>query len=87
LRERVDVGIGGLRGALSERGDGTTHIDSNVNAQLVVLDVLIKIDVEFLCAVVTNNQSILGQFLEEAFGRCALDVEIEGLDGDEERRE
>lgn len=32
----------------------------------------------------THDERILRQFLEEAFRRRAIDVEVEGLDGDEQ---
>jgi len=34
-----------------------------------------------------HNHSILGQLLVETFWRCAFDVEVEGLNRDEEAAE
>jgi hypothetical protein len=39
----------------------------------------------FLCCVMAHDKCILREFLEKAFWGCAVDIEVEGLDGDKQR--
>ena len=41
--------------------------------------------VVLLCCVLAHYECILGEFLEEALWGCAVDIEVEGLDGGEQR--
>ena len=62
---------------------GGAYFDVDEDVQALVLDVFIQVEVELLGAVLTDHQGVLGQALEEALRRRALDVEVEALHGDE----
>lgn len=54
----------------------STYINSDQDIQLLVLAPRLPILVEFLRRVMSHDERILGQFLEEAFRRRAFDVEV-----------
>ena len=58
---------------------GPTYIDRNVDAELVVGKPSSPLLVVFLGRIVSHDQCVVWQFLEEALGRVALDVEVECL--------
>ncbi len=64
-----------------------TYVNGNENIQLVVSNILVQFWLEFLRCVGTHDQGVLRELFEETLGRRAFDVEVEGLDGEEERAE
>jgi hypothetical protein len=75
--------VSGERTASKGEGAGA-YFDVDEDIQVLVLDVFIQIEIELLSAVLADHKRVLGQPLEEAFRRRALDVEVEALHGDEE---
>ena len=59
--------------------DRATNINRDVNADSIVLNPRPLVIVIFLGSIVANNQSVLGEFLEEALWLGALDVEVQRL--------
>ena len=66
---------------------GETYIDGNEDFQPVAFDVCILVFIELLCGIIPHNHCVLGQLLIETFWRCAVNVEVERLDWDEEAAE
>lgn len=66
-------------------GGCVRYLDCDEDVQVVIPDVFVLVDVELVGAVLAHNEGVLGQALEEAFRRRAVDVEVEGVHGDEER--
>lgn len=64
-----------------------TYVDGDEDIQPFTFSVCVLVYVEFFCGIVSHNYGILGKFLVETFWRCAFDVEVEGLNGDEEAAE
>lgn len=68
--------LGGARRWPKGRG---THIDGDVDAEAVVFGPVVQPIVPLLCGVVADNKSVLGQLLEEALRRRAIDEEVKRL--------
>lgn len=66
--------------------EGGPYLDRDEDIQVIILDVLILIKTEFLRLVLPNNQRILRQPLKETLRVRALNVEVQRLYGDEQRR-
>lgn len=60
---------------------GGTYIDGNVHGETAMLLPRVVSLVILFCCVVSHDEGILGDFLEEAFWRGAVDVEIQSLGG------
>lgn len=61
------------------------YINRDEDIQTIVLLPDFTILIILLCCIVTHDECILGQFLEEAFRGCAVDVEVQGLDWGKQR--
>jgi len=60
---------------------GGTYIYRNKDIQSIMRGPRFPIIIPFLCCVMADNKCILWQLFEEAFRGCAVDIEVEGLDG------
>ncbi len=70
--------------AQSRTGKLRTYINRDQDVQPIMLRPRLPILIEFLRIIMSHNQRILRQLLEEAFGRRAVDVEVEVLDWDKQ---
>jgi hypothetical protein len=64
-----------------------TYVDGNENFQPVAFYVCVIVYVEFLCGIMPHNHGILRELLVETFWRCAFDIEVKGLNWNEEAAE
>jgi hypothetical protein len=64
------------KGVLRRKGGTRTYINGDGNIQSIMRRPHFPIVIKFLCCIVAHHQRVLGQFLEEAFGCCAVDVKV-----------
>lgn len=60
----------------TKRDRGRTYINGDEDIQPIMLGPYFPVIVVFFCCVMADHQSILREFLEETFRRCAVDVEV-----------
>jgi len=86
--ERVVAGVGSREGeaarCLATLGDYAVvvvegFVDRDVDAETIVLGPLVGPLIVLLSSVVADDEGVLGELLEEALGRGAVDVEVERL--------
>lgn len=56
-----------------------TYLDSDVDADALVLLPLVRSVIPLLGGVVAHDEGILGELFVEALGSASIDVEVEGL--------
>jgi hypothetical protein len=64
-----------------------TYVDGNEDVQPVAFYVCVMVCVELLCGIMPHDHSILRELLVETFWRCAFDIEVKGLNWNEEAAE
>jgi hypothetical protein len=57
-------------------GRGRAYINRYEDIQPIMLGPHFRVIIVLLCCVMADHERIFGQFLEEAFGCCAVDVEV-----------
>lgn len=78
---------GGIEQSMGRRLELGAYIYGNRDMEFVVLDIGIVIQIELLSSVVADNKCVLWQLLVETFRVRAIDVKVQTLDWNQERRE
>ena len=62
-----------------------TYINGNEDIEPIMLRPDSPLIVVFLCCVLAHDECILRELLKKTFWGCAVDIEVEGLNRDEQR--
>lgn len=71
----LELGTGNVVQAARYRGK-ETYVNGNEDVEPVVLRPCFALLVVLLCCVVSDDEGVLWELLEEALGSCAVDVEV-----------